>query len=233
MLEFFQNFQNKFLEDKIFKENFFSHSKIINEGGILKEEFYPINAEPEIKQILSYHLFPDKSLILGKDFSNTEKARGDKYQDWFVKILSNLYKRFVGNNYIWLPTKLPEFCDILKNNFPNHNLILYDFDFLNSNVFNNYNGKFCPVVYSIVEGSTDVVTQKSLFYDEKPVNIYFPIDFSLVQFIYKMRCNKIGTINKFKYFMQLYAFQDWTETKTGFNPLFDTHHNSSFLLTLD
>jgi len=225
------------MQDKdMFNENLISYSRIIKDeksNGMLKEEFRSINEDPEIKEILSYYLFPDKGLILGDDFTSSEKIRTEKYQDWFVKLLSFVYKRYVGNGYVWLPTMLPQFFDILNNNFPNHNLILYDFDFLNSNVNTDYNGKYCPVVYSIVEGTTDVKTHKSLFYDEKPVNIYFPIDFNLVQFIYKIKCNKLGTINKFQYFMQNYAFQDWSETKTDFNPLFDTHHNSSFLLTLD
>ena len=156
----FELYQTKLLNEKIFKSNLIQHSRIelnsnkmgvpgntlgasgamsqnVAEKGTFQEKFYSIENEPEIKEILSYYLFPDKGLIMGDEFINMENSRTDQYQDWFVRLLTSFYKKYIGNGYVWLPTKLPKFFDVLNRNFPNHSLIIYDFDFLNSNIFND------------------------------------------------------------------------------------------------
>ena len=105
---------------------------------------------------------------------------------------------------------------------------------LGSKIFkNDYKGKNSPVVYSIKNDSYDSITHSSIFDNySSPVNIYYPVDFQLLQTMYRIITRKRSTINKFKYLMTEYSMAEWCETKSGFNPLVDTHHNLSFLLTI-
>ena len=116
-------------------------------------------------------------------------------------------------------------------------MIILDFDILPSKIFNcDYKGKNAPVVYSIIENSFETKTYDSIFESLEtsnlPVNIYFPIDFQNLQLLNKIKTGKDCSLNKFNYFMNEYSLNEWCESKSGFNPLIDTHHNTSFMLSL-
>lgn len=234
------------VKNKIFqflnkKREFIKESHVVradNEESSLKQVFEPLN-DDKIKEMLFYSLLLEYEAgsILGEDFLKLEYSRSIKYEDWFIKLLRKIYSYTRSDEYLWLPTEAIKFFNELKVNYPNHHLILLDFDFLSSKIFNSdYKGKNSPAVYSIKENSYDSITHPSIFASRatvnKPVNIYFPVDFQLMQLMYKLITHKLSTINKFKYFMIEYSMSEWCETRSGFNPLTDTHHNLSFLLTL-
>lgn len=87
-----------------------------------------------------------------------------------------------------------------------------------------------------MEDSFDTKTYSSIFESwetsKLPVNIYFPVDFENLQLYSKIRNGRDFSLNKFKYFMNEYSMSEWCESKSGFNPLIDTHHNTSFMLNL-
>jgi hypothetical protein len=179
----------------------------------------------------------EKCQILGQSFLELEKARINSNEDWFLKILKALFdKRGFGKN-VWLPTNCIKFFEKINSSFPDHKLILLDFDFIPTKFFGcDYIGRNSPAVYSIKENSYDSITHKSIFDSfktvGKPVNVYFPVDFHLLQLMYFSITGKHSSINKHKYFMKENSMDEWSETKSGFNPLLDTHHNLSFLLTI-
>jgi hypothetical protein len=189
--------------------------------------------------MIFYLLLKDQEIdsIMGQNFINLERSRNKYNEDWFVKFLRKLYNFSYNQNTIWFPTESIRFFKYLFKNFPNHKLVLLDFDFIPSKMFNcDYKGKNCPAVYSIIENSLDSITHNSIFDSystvKKPVNIYFPVDFELLQIMYKIITGKLATMNKFKYFMEGYSMSEWCESRNGFNPLIHTHHNMSFLLTI-
>lgn len=190
--------------------------------------------------MLFYHLIPeeDRNLILGEQFSKIELDRSYKYKDWFLKLLEYLNHYKAASDFVWLPTGAVELFSKLNQSFPKHHLVLFDYDLLPPKLTQtDYSGKNSPTIYSIQDGSVDYITHKSVFDSfntvHKPVNVYFPQDFKLLQIMYKLICNQSASINKFQYFNEHYAMSEWSDTITGFNPLRDTHHNTSFLLTVD
>lgn len=203
----------------------------------LLQEFIPLN-DNMIKEMLCYNFLPQdaKDVILGHEFKQIEKQIKNKNEDWFFKFLTKFNNKFFSNEYTWLPTTSIEFFMKLNAIFPSHKLILLDYDMLPSFSRNSdYTGKNSPEVYSIKENSMDSITHKSIFASHKtvnkPVNIYFPVDFDLMQLLYKLITGQSGHIHKFNYFMEIYSFNEWCETKSGFNPLMDTHKNMSFLIS--
>ncbi len=203
-----------------------------------KQLFKPIN-DTQIKQMLLCQLLPpdERKLLLGEEFIKHESTRNRKYEDWFVKFLRGIYSFTTSEELTWLPTESIKLFNNINTNFPNHKLILLDFDFLSSKIFNcDYKGKNSPAVYSIVKDSYESITHPSIFDSysttKNPVNIYFPLDFQLLQIVYKVVTGKRGSVNKFKYFNDQFSMNEWCETSSGFNPLIDTHENMSFLLTV-
>ena len=166
-----------------------------------------------------------------------EKDRHKKSEDWFIKSIKNFYSNYNSENKLWINTGKDEFFTQIEANLPNCNLILLDYDVLPSKIFNcDYKGKNAPFVYSIIEDSLDTKSYSSIFESwetsKLPVNIYFPVDFENLQLYSKIRTGKEFSLNKFKYFMQEHSMSEWCETKSGFNPLIDTHHNTTFMLNL-
>lgn len=205
---------------------------------LFKEIYEDLQDEKIIDAYINYIIPNDiKAFILGEQFYNLELARQKKSEDWFIKSFKNFYEKFNNESKIWIPTLAPEFFTKIQAIFPNNNLLVLDFDVLPSKLFNcDYKGKNAPVVYSIVENSFETKTYNTIFESWEtsglPVNIYFPLDFSNLQLTNKIVTGKDCTLNKFNYFMNEYSINEWCESKSGFNPLIDTHHNTTFMLTL-
>lgn len=203
-----------------------------------KQSYLDLKDEKIIDYIIPYIMTEDvKEFILGTQFYNIEKSRQRKSEDWFIKSLKNFYEKFNNENKLWLPTTAMDFFQKVDIMFPKNHLIVLDFDILPSKIFNcDYKGKNAPVVYSIIENSFETKTYNSIFESWEtqnlPVNIYFPIDFQHLQLMNKLKTAKDTTLNKFNYFMNEHSMSEWCESKSGFNPLTDTHHNTTFMLSL-
>ncbi len=219
---------------EITEENQINSNKNYN----LKQTYEDLSDEKIIDFFTNY-IIPEeiKAYILGEQFYNIEKARQKKSEDWFIKTFKGFYERYNNDSKLWIPTTANEFFQKIDILFPKNNLIILDFDILPSKIFNcDYKGKNAPVVYSIVEDSLETKTYNSIFESWEtsglPVNIYFPVDFFNLQFINKINTGKDSSLNKFNYFMNQFSVNEWCESKSGFNPLTDTHHNTTFMLSL-
>lgn len=205
---------------------------------LFKQTYSDLTDEQIIENYTNYILPEDiKAFILGEQFYNIERARQKKSEDWFIKGFKSFYEKFNNESKLWLPTQAPLFFNKIEALFPQANLVVLDFDVLPSKIFGcDYKGKNAPVVYSIVEDSLETKTYSTIFESWEtaglPVNIYFPVDFGNLQLMSKMVSGKDCTLNKFNYFMNEYSVNDWCESKSGFNPLIDTHHNTTFMLSL-
>ena len=193
-----------------------------------------------VKEMLCYYLYPEneKFDLFGNQFYSLEMKRKKDYESWFIKLVRMFMKLGNKDNFVWLPSGVIKFFDFIHRKVPHHKLILLDFDMLPGKIFNcDYSGENSPAVYSIVENSLKSETHSSIFANyenkKKPVNVYFPVDFDLLQLMYKNISGRISTVNKFEYFMMNHSMSEWCETRSGFNPLLDTHHNTSFLLSND
>lgn len=200
-------------------------------NALIKSEIKDEN----IKTILSYQLFPQelKNLILGNEFVDFERKKLKKSEDRFIRFSKRFYKYLFNNKTMWIPSRAIKFLDAIDNNFPNHHLIIHDFDYLPVNIFVKYKGVNAPIVYSMHESDTNITIYKELINPPGKTNIYFPVDFELIQFIYKMRYNKKSSIRNFRNFMDENSLKDWGMTRFGFNPLRETHKNTKFLLTIN
>jgi hypothetical protein len=209
-----------------------------HENYLFKQVYEDLSDEKIIDLYTSYIIPEDiKAFILGEQFYNLERARQKKSEDWFIKSFKRFYEKYNNESKLWLPSLAPDFFRTIEILFPQNNLIVLDFDVLPSKIFGcDYKGKHAPVVYSVVEDSLETKTYGSIFESWEscglPVNIYFPIDFANLQLLNKIETAKDSSLNKFNYFMNEYSVNDWCETKSGFNPLTDTHHNTTFMLGL-
>lgn len=222
--------------DRLIKNNdLIKQTHIINDSGILKQELVNLN-DRSIAEIVFYYYISSfenfRSLLLGDQFMGLENAR--KRDEWFIQLLKSFYNK---GNYIWLPTEAIKFFETVNKIFPKHHLIFNDLDFLPTKIFgSDYSGINAPSVFSDKPNSVDSITHKSIFAnlnsEKMTVNINFPIHFEMLQMIYKIITGRNSTINKFTYFNNEFSLDEWCETKSGFNPLLDSHKNMSYLLTL-
>jgi len=209
-----------------------------NKNYLFKQTYEDLQDEKIIDFYTNYIIPQEiKAFILGEQFYNLERARQKKSEDWFIKSFKGFYEKYNNENKIWIPTLAPEFFAKVEALFPNKNLLIFDFDVLPSKIFNcDYKGKNAPVVYSIIENSLKTKTYDTIFESWEtsglPVNVYFPVDFGNLQLLNKIITGKDCTLNKFNYFMNEYSVNEWCESKSGFNPLIDTHHNTTFMLSL-
>lgn len=114
----------------------------------------------------------------------------------------------------WVPTGSLQFCNVLKDHFPSHDLFLSDFEVL-------------PVSQSIPGQNAPVVSRrqpngKSKDYETYlnrlgEADIFFPSDFGLFQHMYKRVCNKEVSILAHMDFMIHFSDMAKGKTISGFN----------------
>ena len=222
--EYFMNAKTEILETHILSSDDNNHL----------QKYTPLE-DYKLKEILSYYILPkdEKKYLIGRDFVEVEETVYRKYDDRTFKLIKFLRDKFFAGTNIWLPTPVTELFKNIQKNIPNHKMVLLDFDFIPNDIRRkDYQGKNPPVVYSIMEDSRDSITHTSIFTKyERPINIYFEIDFSFLRFLYMMTTNRTANLYKFHQFMNDNSFNEWCDTKVGFNPLLNTHKNLTFLCT--
>ncbi len=233
--------KNQNLDMNEFKEYFMNAKTEIQETHVVSSEdnkllqkYTPLE-DYKLKEILSYYILPrnEKKYLMGRDFVEVEETVYRKFDDRTFKLVKYLRDKFFAGTNIWLPTPAVDLFKNIQKNIPNHKMLLLDFDFIpNDTRRKDYQGKNPPVVYSIMEDSRDSVTHNSIFTKyERPINIYFEVDFSFLRFLYMMTTNRTANLYKFHQFMNDNSFNEWCDTKVGFNPLLNTHKNLTFLCT--
>jgi hypothetical protein len=131
---------------------------------------------------------------------------------------------------IFVPTVQLQFLHVLKRYFPNHHLLLADFNFL-PGALNGENGPVVSRKSSQMRGRT--IDAPDYLMRTGCHDIFFPTNFLHLQHLY---CQLVGSsltetqiFEQFE-FMKKYANVDKTRTQSGYNPLLLDYSNFSFFV---
>ncbi|KAI8911668.1 S-adenosyl-L-methionine-dependent methyltransferase, partial [Gorgonomyces haynaldii] len=123
----------------------------------------------------------------------------------------------------FVPTMQFQFLEQLKKHFPNHRLLISDFDSLSDTI----PGHDAPVVQTRYQQSmvacTTYLVQPGLF------DIFFPTNFELFGKLYTQMCQKPLQIMKHADFMTKNGDLESTRTRSGENPMVSYYQNASFV----
>jgi hypothetical protein len=126
----------------------------------------------------------------------------------------------------FLPTMAFEFIQKLNSNFPNHRLIMSDFDSLPDTI----PGINAPVVQTRYK--EEMVACSSYLVQPGMFDIFFPTDFDRFQKLYSLVCkNTKSNIHSYSGFLSQYANLEKTRVKSGENPMMEYYENVSFFLS--
>lgn len=197
----------------------------------LKEENNEIDDVLDIIESIGINFYP--SNLFSGNILKHEKS--DYNEDWTISLIKK-YHNFKGRHYLWLPSNFKLAIKTLNNNYPNADIVINDFDFLVNFYIKGFEGINRPSIYYIKEGTNkfeDVMNFKELLSSKEIkefVNIYFPINFDFLRKQYFLITGEVLQMQKQRKFMSTNFLQQ-ANLSTGFNPLIETHSNSTFLLT--
>lgn len=126
----------------------------------------------------------------------------------------------------WIPTRMMQFFDILRDYFPAHRLIVADFSSLPETIA----GHNAPVVQTRHRRRNVSVTTP--YVHQGYFDIFFPTDFKLMQDIYRTITGKLTRILSHKEFLQKWAYLEDTQTQNGENPMLSWYKNARVMTTV-
>ncbi|KAH8689084.1 S-adenosyl-L-methionine-dependent methyltransferase [Talaromyces proteolyticus] len=126
----------------------------------------------------------------------------------------------------YIPTRLMQFFDILRDYFPAHRLLASDFSTLPDAV----PGLNAPVVQTRYQRRT--VPVSTPFVLQGYFDIFFPTDFEVIEDVYRAVTGKLTFVTNHQDFMERWAYIEDTETKSGENPLLTWYMNAKVLATV-
>ncbi|KAF2099610.1 DUF185-domain-containing protein [Rhizodiscina lignyota] len=126
----------------------------------------------------------------------------------------------------FIPTRLMQFFDILRDYFPAHKLVTSDFHSLPDAV----EGFNAPVVQTRYQRRTIPVT--TALVHQGYFDILFPTDFGVMEDIYRAITGKLTRVMSHEDFLKRWAYVEETETRSGENPLLSWYKNASVLTTV-
>ncbi|KAK4692947.1 hypothetical protein P7C71_g4353, partial [Lecanoromycetidae sp. Uapishka_2] len=109
----------------------------------------------------------------------------------------------------YIPTRLMQFFDLLREYFPQHQLLTSDFHALPDSV----KGFNAPVVH---QGYFDIL---------------FPTNFSVIEDIYRAITGKLTRVMLHEEFLRSWAYVEDSATKSGENPMLSWYKNSSVMIS--
>ncbi|CCH45429.1 hypothetical protein BN7_5011 [Wickerhamomyces ciferrii] len=192
-----------------------------------------IDEEGDYHQMFSPELSADSAGFLGTrglDFLNTpySKMNGLNHplnENKFSQKWKNMFIPF--NNSLstteFIPTRLYKLFEILNEKFPEHQVILSDFDSL-PNGSEGYNS---PVVQTILKEKA--VTTSTFMVDPGFFDIMFPTNFHIIRDLYIKMSGKLIRTSKHSEFLEQWGDIEATTTKSGENPMLTFYQNASFL----
>ncbi|OZJ04805.1 hypothetical protein BZG36_01858 [Bifiguratus adelaidae] len=132
----------------------------------------------------------------------------------------------------FIPTRLFQFLEQLRDHFPRHRLILSDFYQLPDTI----PGIDAPVVQTRYKGT--MVPCSTYMVQPGWFDIFFPTNFELLRDMYHIVCRKDRPINErlvkvlpHRDFLERYADLEMTRTRSGENPMLMYYENVKMLLT--
>ncbi|ODQ58146.1 hypothetical protein WICANDRAFT_33519 [Wickerhamomyces anomalus NRRL Y-366-8] len=123
----------------------------------------------------------------------------------------------------FIPTRLTSLFQVLNEYFPEHQIVLSDFDSL-PNASQGYNA---PVVQTMLEDKA--ITTSTFMVEQGYFDIMFPTDFHTIRDLYINVCGKLVKTSKHAEFLEQWGDIEGTTTKTGENPMLTFYQNASFL----
>lgn len=169
-----------------------------------------------------------EALQLYSKFLSKESQLQFEKKRFFEKILEKMWRREV--NSLFLPTISLKMLKHVRENFANHHLIIADFDLLPSET-KSKKGINAPIVSKKLRKSHEKQDFDSYLVEKGEADIFFPTNFSFLQYMYKEICGKKSFSLKSYEFMNEFSKEKWAETKSGYNPLKEDFQNTSFLVS--
>lgn len=195
---------------------------------ILKEILEPVGSDPliiEFLQLLKSMPAPDHVTLNNKlQFGGFIKRIKDVFDDyrWRSEIESNIFA----------PTATLNLFKQVNRMFPNHQMILADFDcFLTSLNKKTLKGINAPLITNKLQSPTDWDKYETYMIPRGAADICFPSDFHFLQHAYREITKQPVTIYKNKEFIDIFALESWATTQNNYNPMREEYFNTSFLVT--
>jgi Putative S-adenosyl-L-methionine-dependent methyltransferase len=126
----------------------------------------------------------------------------------------------------WIPTRMMQFFDILRDYFPAHRLIIADFSSLDETI----PGINAPVVQTRYQRRN--VPVSTPYVHQGYFDIFFPTNFSVMEDVYRAITGKLTRILSHKEFLQRWAYLEDTQTRNGENPMLSWYKNARVMTTV-
>ena len=203
--------------DRVWKENGkWSLQSRVNED--LKEVKEKIEDELIIKTLDCYLKMPEKT--------QTE-IEAENREGLIYKAL-NFFRDQTKADNMFLPTMSYKMFEIIFKHFKQPHFVFSDFDSL---PVGKIKGLFAPIVSKKGEKSHEKEDFDCYTREFGNVDIFFPVNFRLLQQIARENGGESGRVLKSYMFMEEFAKDNWTQVKTGYRPLFDDFRNTSFFIS--
>jgi hypothetical protein len=116
---------------------------------------------------------------------------------------------------VFLPTSLLQLLKRIKQNIPKSHLVISDFDKLISPV----SGINAPIVSKKGFKSEEKQDYSSYLVKRGEADIFFPVDFSMLQLMHDEILGKKSQVVKSFEFIQEFSSENWAQTRSNFNPI--------------
>lgn len=193
---------------------------VIDENGDFHQFFSPELSEDTQKflGLRGLEFLNDPSSLL-------KNVRHPLNENRFLQQLKGYFSPFSNGltKTEFVPTRLTKLFQVLNDKFPEHQLVLSDFDSL-PNASNGYNS---PVVQTMLEDKA--ITTSTFMVEQGYFDIMFPTEFHIIRDLYINICGKLIKTSKHSEFLEQWGDIENTTTKNGENPMLTFYQNASFL----
>ena len=127
----------------------------------------------------------------------------------------------------YIPTRLMQFFDVLRDFFPAHRLVVADF---NPDLPDTTPGLNSPVVQTRYQRRNVQVTTP--FVHQGYFDIFFPTDFNVMEDVYRAITGKLTRVSTHEAFLRSWAYVEDTMIRNGENPMLSWYKNASVMTTV-
>ena len=127
----------------------------------------------------------------------------------------------------YIPTRLMQFFDVLRDFFPAHRLVVADF---NQDLPDTTPGLNSPVVQTRYQRRNVQVTTP--FVHQGYFDIFFPTDFNVMEDVYRAITGKLTRVSTHEAFLRSWAYVEDTMIRNGENPMLSWYKNASVMTTV-
>ncbi|MCJ1226436.1 hypothetical protein MMC12_003088 [Toensbergia leucococca] len=144
----------------------------------------------------------------------------------------------------YIPTRLMQFFDILREYFPLHQLLTSDFHSLPNAikginapvVQTRYQRRVVPVSTPLSASPFEIAQTHTILQSQKVqqgyFDILFPTNFAAMEDIYRAITGKLTRVLSHEDFLRRWAYVEDTQTRSGENPLLSWYKNASVMTTV-